>query len=83
VLKFEDYVEAEESVEYILNKAGLNAIEKELILLAMEGNAGWQTEYARTHISPFTKKPYSRMRITQLLSVASEKVAKVIKKEVA
>jgi DNA-directed RNA polymerase specialized sigma24 family protein len=83
VLKFEDYVSAEESVENILNKAGLNSVERELILLAMENNSGWQTEYAKTHISPVTKKPYCRMRITQLLSVAREKVAKVLSKEVA
>lgn len=67
-------------VKSTLDKAGLTTLERELIELAMNPFHGWQTEFAMSHINPTTNKPYSRMRITQILEIARGKVASVINK---
>lgn len=73
----------ENHVQSTLDKAGLSSIERELIELAMNPHYGWQSEFAANHINPTTNKPYSRMRITQMLEIARAKVASVISKSKA
>jgi len=68
----------EQHVIDTLNRAGLNTLERQVIEAAMEPYHGWQTEFAKTHTNPATGKPYSRMRITQVLEMAREKVAKTL-----
>lgn len=78
-VKFEvNQHESEDFVDSTLRKANLSDLEKELILLAMEDEPGWQSEYARTHNSQ-RGVPYSRVRIGQILQLAREKVAAVLK----
>lgn len=62
------------SVDEILDQSNLSPIERELIETAMNPYNGWQTAIGRKHIAPKTGKPYSRMRITQILKQAREKV---------
>jgi RNA polymerase sigma factor (sigma-70 family) len=62
------------TVEEILDQSNLSPIERELIETAMNPYNGWQTAIGRKHIAPKTGKPYSRMRITQILKQAREKV---------
>lgn len=71
--------EQNEYVKNIISKANLTPLEDELIHIAMESHkAGWQSEFAKTHVSPKTGKPYSRMRITQILESAREKIRKAM-----
>jgi len=71
--------EQNEYVKNIISKANLTPLENELIHIAMESHkAGWQSEFAKTHVSPKTGKPYSRMRITQILESAREKIRKAM-----
>lgn len=72
-----------QSVKNTLNKANLTTLERKLIELAMDPYPGWQTEFANNNINPATKKPYSRMRITQILKMARDKVAGVLELEAA
>lgn len=76
-------VEGQEHVNHILDNANLSALERKVMEAAMDPFYGWQTEFAKTHINPDTKKPYSRMRITQVLETARAKVAKVLNLEAA
>lgn len=62
------------TIEEILDQSNLSPIERELIETAMNPYNGWQTAIGRKHIAPKTGKPYSRMRITQILKQAREKV---------
>lgn len=74
------YIQSE-SVTETLNRAGLTSLERQVIEAAMDPYHGWQTEFAATHINPTTQKPYSRMRITQVLDMARDKVAKVLERQ--
>lgn len=76
-----DLVLGKQQVSDTLDRAGLTSIERELIEMAMEPFNGWQTEFARTHINPTTGKSYTRMRITQILVMAREKVAKALERQ--
>ena len=76
-----DGVVGEMSVNDTLNRAGLTKMERDLIEAAMNPYNGWQSDYARNHVNPETKKPYSRMRITQVLQMARDKVAKVLDRQ--
>jgi len=73
----------EQHVFDTLSRAGLSVLERQVIEAAMEPFHGWQTEFAKTHINPATNKPYSRMRITQVLEMAREKVAKTLERQEA
>lgn len=74
-----DDIDGKDSVQDILSRANLTTMERKLIHQAMENPYyGWQTNFAKTHINPETKKPYTRMRITQILSSARSKLACVI-----
>ena len=73
--------EGQDYVDDILSKAGLNDIERKVIEAAMNPYNGWQTAFAQNHINPRTKQPYSRMSITNFLTSAREKVAKVMKRK--
>lgn len=66
-----------------LDRAGLTPLERQVIEAAMDPYHGWQTEFAKTHTNPSTGQPYSRMRITQVLEQAREKVARVLEKSEA
>jgi DNA-directed RNA polymerase specialized sigma24 family protein len=68
----------EQHVHDTLSRAGLTTLERQVIEAAMEPFHGWQTDFANNHINPATGKPYSRMRITQVLEMAREKVAKTL-----
>lgn len=76
-------VDGQEHVDNILNNAGLSLMERKVLEGAMNPYYGWQTEFAKNHINPDTGKPYSRMRITQVLELARAKVAKVLELEAA
>lgn len=76
-------VEGQEHVNNILDNSGLNFLERKVLESAMDPFYGWQTEFAKTHINPETNKPYSRMRITQVLESARAKVAKQLELEAA
>ena len=76
-----EVVSQNQQVEETLNAAKLTSFERELIEVAMNPFHGWQTHFAKTHINPATKKPYSRMRITQVLEIVRAKVAKVMERE--
>jgi len=73
----------EQHVFDTLNRAGLSVLERQVIEAAMEPFHGWQSEFAKTHINPASGKPYSRMRITQVLKMAQEKVAKTLDRQEA
>lgn len=82
----QDYSKTNNMIEqdYVLNvldKAGLNLIERKVIEAAINSFPGWQTEFARNNISPYTNKPYGKMRITQILLKAREKVANVLNQQ--
>jgi DNA-directed RNA polymerase specialized sigma subunit len=62
----------------ILNRSGLSGIEREVLDASMKSYRGWQSDFARNHINPNSGKPYSRMRITQILDSARAKVIKVM-----
>jgi DNA-directed RNA polymerase specialized sigma subunit len=64
-----------------LDRAGLSMVERKLIEIAMNPYNGWQTEFAKNHINPKTQKPYSRMRITQILQDARAKVKRVMEQQ--
>lgn len=68
----------EDYVTQVLSRARLTDMERKLIEGAMNPYNGWQTDFAKNHINPATDKPYSRMRITQMLKIAREKVASVM-----
>ena len=68
----------EQHVADTLRRAGLNDIEKEIITVAMNPYRGWQTEFAKNHVNPGTNKPYSRMRVTQILQIAQGKVQRAM-----
>lgn len=71
----------EQHVSFTLSQAGLTQLERQVIEAAMDPFHGWQTEFARTHTNPATGKSYSRMRITQVLETAREKVARVLEEQ--
>lgn len=73
-----DVISEQQEVEFILQKANLSPIEMKLIRIAMDPYPGWQTEFAKNNISKKTGKPYSRMRISQIVEIARTKVATVI-----
>jgi DNA-directed RNA polymerase specialized sigma subunit len=66
--------EDEEYINHIFQKSKLTDIEQEVVRLSMTNNRGWQTEYANSHLNPTTGKPYSRMRISQILQSARAKL---------
>ena len=70
-------------VTQVFQRANLSPVEQDLIERAMNPYNGWQTEYAKNHINPSTNKPYTRMRITQILKIARQKVASVLDAEAA
>lgn len=76
-----EVVSQNQQVEETLSASGLTPFERELIDAAMNPFHGWQTHFSKTHINPATQKPYSRMRITQVLAAAREKVAKVLNQQ--
>lgn len=76
-------VEGQEHVNNVLDRANLSLLERKVIEVAMDPYYGWQTEFAKQHVNPDTGKPYSRMRITQVLENARAKVAKVMEAEAA
>jgi DNA-directed RNA polymerase specialized sigma subunit len=65
-------------VKEILDRSDLNPIERELIEIAMEPHRGWQSEIVKKYVSPVTEKNVSKMRISQILERAKEKVALVM-----
>jgi len=65
-------------VKEILDRSDLSPIERELIETAMNPHKGWQTEIVKRYISPVTEKNVSKMRISQILERAREKVALVM-----
>lgn len=71
-------VEWQEHMERLFKKAKLNQMERLVLEAAMNPYHGWQTEFANQHCNPDTGKPYSRMRITQVLKKARSKMANVI-----
>lgn len=76
-------VDEQEHVENVLDNANLSFLERKVLEVAMDPYYGWQTDFAKKHINPETNKPYSRMRITQVLESARAKVAKVLEAEAA
>lgn len=74
-------VDQNEYVENILSKVEFEGIERELFEAAMNPFYGWQTKFSQTHENPATGKPYSKMRISQLLKSAQNKVAQVLNSE--
>jgi hypothetical protein len=83
-----DVLEEQEYVDDTLSRAGLTAMEREVLNAAMNPYRGWQTDFAKTHTnqvkgSKYFGQPYSRMRITQLLESARAKVAAILEKEAA
>lgn len=72
-----DDIEKSTLLNDLLSKADLTIIERELIQNFMQSKQGWQTKFAQTKINPKTNKPYSRMRITQILKQAKQKLAEV------
>ena len=73
----DDVCDIKKSVNELLSKADLTTIERELIQSFMQSTQGWQTKFAQSKINPRTNKPYSRMRITQILQQAKQKLAEV------
>jgi len=71
-------VEGQEYVNNVFASAKLTTLERKILEVAMEPYHGWQTDFAKNHINPETGKPYSRMRITQVLEKARAKVQKVL-----
>lgn len=81
----EIFVQTQE-VLHMFELADLNDLERAVMLAAMEsfhGNDkadyGWQTEFAKKSMNVETKKPYSRMRISQVLKEAQEKLQIAVK----
>lgn len=74
-----DTIIQNQHVKSTLERANLTSVEQELIVASMNPYSGWQTDWANNHINPKTQKPYSRMRVSQVLAVAREKVARVLK----
>ena len=70
-------------VQEIFRKAGLTPLEREVMEASMDEYYGWMTDFAANHINPKTKRPYTRMRITQVHERAKEKVKKVLLAEAA
>ena len=70
-------------VKSVLDRAGLTNLERELIQLSMDAERGWLTKFAKNHINPKTKKPYSKTIIPVYLQKAKEKVARIIEQKIA
>ncbi len=66
--------EDKEHFENFIGSCNLTQVEEEIIRLSVTSNRGWQTEYANTHINPTTGKPYSKMRVSQILQEARAKL---------
>ena len=66
--------EETERVNKVLDSANLTEFERQVFNAAMEGDRGWQAEFARTHFHP-NGKPYSRTWIGMVLKEARAKVA--------
>lgn len=73
----------QQHVNDTLTRANLSKLERLVIEAAMEPYHGWQIEFARTHINAETGKPYSRMRITQVLESAQKKLAAYVQRRAA
>lgn len=69
-------VEETERVSKLLDAANLTEFERQVFEAAMDGNRGWQAEFARTHFHP-NGKPFSRNWISIVLNKARAKVAEV------
>lgn len=78
-----DTIIQQQHVNDTLKRAGLTSFERELIEAAMNPFNGWQTAFAKSHVNPATNRPYSRMRITQVLEMARAKVAKAMERQEA
>ena len=76
-----EIISEEEHVNKIVNNAGLSKMEREVFDIAMNPYVGWQTVYAESHVNPKTGQPYTKMRITQILQSAREKVREAMEKE--
>jgi RNA polymerase sigma factor (sigma-70 family) len=68
-------------VKDILDKSNLTLNERKLIDASMEPYHGWQTDMASKIVSEKTGKKYTKMRITQILQKAREKVANTIEQQ--
>lgn len=77
--KKQDSVESVD-LELLFQKANLNSCERELLKLSMSADSGWQTRYAKNHVSPKTQKPYTRMRVNQIYIKAKKKLAEVLER---
>lgn len=68
-------------VDEILEKSNLNENERKIIEASMEPYHGWQTDITKEIVSEKTGKTFSKMRISQMLQKAREKVAQKIESE--
>jgi hypothetical protein len=68
----------EDYLKNLFEKAKLNIMERELVEISMDSSYGWKAKYAKNHINPITKKPYSRVRINQIFQLARKKIANVL-----
>ena len=77
----ENDLKAEEMfVQEILENSSLNETERKLIEAAMNPYHGWQAAIGQTILNKNNGKPYSKMRISQILSEAKGKVARTIER---
>ena len=75
----ENDLKAEEIfVEEILESSSLNESERKLIEAAMNPYHGWQNAVGKTILNKKNGKPYSKMRISQIIGEAKAKVARTL-----
>lgn len=67
------------SVKELIERAKLSDFERVVFETSLNPYYGWQSDVARNRINPVTKKPFSRMRVTQILADATAKVGRVLK----
>ena len=68
-------------IKEILDKSNLTPMERELIEVAMNPYYGWQTDIGLKYVSKRTGRPFGRMRVSQILERAREKVSRVLSKQ--
>ena len=78
-----DLISEQENVDNIIKNSGLTEMEMAVFSAAMNPFVGWQTVFAESHVNPKTGKPYSKMRITQILQEARNKVQQTMEKMAA
>lgn len=67
-------------VEEVIEAANLSPMELDLLQNAMNPYHGWQRDFKERYVSPVTNRPYTKQRISQMVTEVKDKLIATLKK---